>query len=550
MVLRTQNNLDIGPAQRGMAIAAELSVEAARARARGVEGLLGGIASGIRGATARSDEKRREAESSRRFDTEISERRAARAESAAERATDNERAERFHKDSIDHQNAAMNLSIAQIAERDLVAAVQANDEVAFRSATSRKAAAEANLAMYAKTPHGYAKAVEMGFLKPADGSCEGGTCTLPTRGSAPMAGGKTDFERDLPGMAGDDKAREDLGYRPDGSRQPRWDAAPPAKTDYLGKAGISAPPTSPIAPTAKAPSVTGSGLDAEIELVAAAKSRLDRIQDELKKVRSIDRKRALDREETTATADLRRAEVAFELSRAKYAKDGAAAVALATEKRKEHEARVSSVNEMRVKMRSYGIKPTSEQMKAMESDLSNPNLMLKDPDAFIESHFPGARSAWEAKNAKPSADKRTPEEQARYEADLEEARKKVGSPKASKPEKPEKPDDTLSKAEDDADKAALALAEEDERGAYNAIEALGDKTDSAEYNALVKAHDAATAKVREAKQGMVSRAEFRRIEAATRSEMGDEERSMFDRLTPSQKREYVAALRERKARSR
>lgn len=56
-------------------------------------------------------------------------------------------------------------------------------------------------------------------LRAEKAGCAGGTCALP---GAPKGDGKTDFQRDVPMYANDPQAQEDLGYRPDGSRQPRW----------------------------------------------------------------------------------------------------------------------------------------------------------------------------------------------------------------------------------------------------------------------------------------------------------------------------------------
>lgn len=406
------------------------------------------------------------------------------------------------------------------------------------------------------------------------GACADGTCSLPKRtvsspgAPPPGANDGASFYDLTRGAKRNEGYIPPAGYEigPYGAVPSASKAAPtgPSIVPTMGRGassgGISVPATSPVpgaervkTPLDRAAIEKAKAESEKARATAEVSAAAARLKQPFHSALALEQARV---NYKTALAALERANVTaglasadFDVTKKRMDEASAAEVARAKDAKDILERRMSSANEIRMRMRAYGVKPTSEQMKAMEADLANPNVVVKDPDVFIEAHFPGSKAAHDAKYAKPSADKRTPEEQAKYEADLEVARKNAGSPKASKPEKP---DDTLSNAEDDADKAALALAEEDAREAYHAIEAFGDKpqTDSPEYKAAVKAHEDTTAKVRAAKQGMVSRAEFRRIEAATRSEMGDEERTMFDRLTPSQKREYVAALRERKARSR
>jgi len=102
MVLRTSNNLDIGPAQRSMAAAAELTIEAARARAQGVAGLLGGIAGGIQGIADRKETRRKEGIRESEFSRTLQ-------ATKDERAADNARADRQQQILMDQQRATVAL---------------------------------------------------------------------------------------------------------------------------------------------------------------------------------------------------------------------------------------------------------------------------------------------------------------------------------------------------------------------------------------------------------------------------------------------------------
>lgn len=389
--------------------------------------------------------------------------------------------------------------------------------------------------------------------KNPDYGCADGTCTLPKN---PVVDGRTDFQRDVPTMANDDQAREDLGYRPDGSRQPRWNDAVP-KPGPTGS--ISTPSVSPVDPS------RGPLDEAVIERARAesrkarAEKRAEELNARLKKpFSSMLARNAAVVEAANATAEAERANVDAGLAGAKSKMVEAEEAAKRTERvsaqradEKRQQLRVSRINEFRTKLGAYGIRPTSEDMKRIEPDLSNPNNEIVDVDALIEKHFPGAKSAHESKHAKPSADRRTPEEQAKYEADLEVARKASGSPKASKP----KDDDTLTKAEDadlSARQKAADAAEKDAVAALDEARRLaGDRKMNYSdplYEELADAIDAAKSKSKAVRDEAESVAKARLVEAEEREDMADDERAAFDRLTPKQKREYIAGRRERKGR--
>lgn len=268
MPLRTANNLNLGPAQSAMAAAAEFAIEAGRARGQGMSNLLNGIAGGINRKVARGDEKRREDRANTQWDL-------SRQDRLAEQATDNDRQERFHQDSMDVQNAANLWKFQGDAERDMMKAQAENDAEAYVIAEARyKQASGALGSVMARSPRTQATAASVlggSTAHPGSAAYEADQIIAARRG-APASGSQAPVMDAAPAMGGD--ALPPKVPPPKVCKDGSCDVAGPHAAH-----GVDAPETSPVARPAAPPPVTyAEAADRYIEAVR----KLDEIDQAMK----------------------------------------------------------------------------------------------------------------------------------------------------------------------------------------------------------------------------------------------------------------------------
>ncbi len=431
MVVRLQNNLNMDTMASAMRAAAELTVEAGRLRGQGIASIGQGIAGGIRARVQRKDEQAARDQSNANFQQ-------SRADRLAEQAADNDRQERFHRDSMDVNNAAIMRTGQEKAARDLEEARMAGDTVAMEDAQKRYASYTQGVqAIVARSPSARA------LLVPTTETAEPARPDHPT----PM----NDEYNDIVAHGGMDtprgrdwiKRNREQGYpsSPTIGKPGRPDTSVESgSTPKGGGPSISVPATSPVGRGSSLPITALPGAEtspvstepasvAKAREAAMAKAALDLAMEQRRHANG-KRYDELSAQIDRLSGDAAAAHAAAQRLSEKERGEASQAEAKRKEEVATRERLTSNVNELRMKLSAYekaGVIPPLKgaALTAMGEALSNPNAKLADVDQFIASRFPGAAESYrqkfapERKEAKPEL---SPEEKGVAAAKQREAK--------------------------------------------------------------------------------------------------------------------------------